>query len=156
MVKRQCIQTLLPWLFWTHNDCALPSTGCLFISILTTLTYKVLTFNQLLYLTHLLAPYTVGSSLRLQDKHLQFPPLQAVKTSVMHSMCNKLLLKFTTACCLLLLRATLRHYFLRVFSSSCLAIFPPSNCPQLRFSPPVDHVHVINVNCIVLYVGISL
>jgi len=47
---------------------------------IATLTYKVVTFSQPLYLTHLLAPYTPGHSLRSQDKHLLLEP--AVSTVI--------------------------------------------------------------------------
>jgi len=47
---------------------------------IATSTYKVVTFSQPPYLTHLLALYTPGRSLRSQDKHLLLEP--AVSTVI--------------------------------------------------------------------------
>jgi len=63
-----------------HDDCALPSS-CSRLPVyfrikyrIATFTYNVVTLNQPLYLTHLLAPHTPGRSLRSQDKHLLLEP----------------------------------------------------------------------------------
>jgi len=48
--------------------------------VIAILTYKVVTLNQPLYLTHLLVSCTPGRSLRSQDKHLLLEP--AVSTVI--------------------------------------------------------------------------
>ena len=75
------LKTLLPRLFWTCNNCALPSScsstcTCLFPYEVRNsyFTQKVATLNQPLYLTHLLAQYIPGCSLRSQDKQLFLEP----------------------------------------------------------------------------------
>ena len=50
------------------------------IATLTCKTHRIVSLNQPLYLTHLLAPYTSGRSLRSQDEHLLLEP--AVSTVI--------------------------------------------------------------------------
>jgi len=59
-------QQLLCHLHW------LPVHFCINYKIVT-LTYKILAYNQPLYLSHLLTPYTPVCALRLQDKCLLCP-----------------------------------------------------------------------------------
>jgi len=66
-------QQLLHHLHW------LPVYFCIKYKV-ATLTYKAVTLNQPLYLTHLLTPYTPGCSLQSQDKHLLSEP--AVSTMI--------------------------------------------------------------------------
>ena len=89
--------------------------------IIATLTYKVVTLDQPLYLTHLVAPYTPGRYLRrprtnTRSQSLQFPPSLAVEDSVMQHLQYGIsfLSKFAIARRLPLFRETSRLVILPV------------------------------------------
>jgi len=127
---------------------------------LAALTYRVLTLNWPLYLTHLLDPYTLGRSLLSRDKHsFSEPAVYTVIGTWDFSYAAPLiwnirsyLSKFAIARRLPLnSRGTLRHLIFPVPSlRPRLAIFPHSDCPCLRFGSPADYVHATNY-FIVLY-----
>jgi len=88
-----------------------------------TLTCKVLAHDQLLYLSHLLTPYTPAWALCSQHKQLLyqlFPQSYADEVSVTQRLQYgmKSLSKFTVALPWLLLRSILRHIILLVPSLS--------------------------------------
>ena len=93
-----------------------------------------MTHNVLL--THLLAPYTPSHSLCSQDKCLLSEPAVSTSRSLSYAA------------------PSTWNMLLEICSISSFAFsnppyhLPPSDCPRLRFSPPADHVQVVNVNIV--------
>ena len=116
---------LLPVL-WNADDVIYSHFGsCSRTTGIATFTYTVVTLNQPPYLSHLLARYTPGRSLRSQDKHLLLGP--AVSTVIgsrgfsyaAPSIWNKLSLEIRNSSSFVCLERNLKtyaYYFSRAFS----------------------------------------
>jgi len=101
------------------------------------LTYKVVTLNQLLYLTHLLALYTPGRSLWSQDKHLLLELAVFTVTSswgfsyAAPSVWNKLPFEIHSSSSFSSFRGNLKTLFL-----PCFFLDPPRHLSPWRLPMP--------------------
>jgi len=116
---------------------------------IATSTYKVVTFSQPPYLTHLLALYTPGRSLRSQDKHLLLEP--AVSTVIgsrgfsyaAPSLSNYLPVEIRNSSLFASFKRNAETYYFPVPSLRPAPRHPPpSDCPLLRSGLPADHARV--------------
>ena len=111
---------------WNADDVIYSHYGsCSRTTGIATFTYTVVTLNQPLYLTHLLAPNTPSRSLQSQDKHLLLQP--AVSTAIgsrgfsyaAPSIWNKLSVEIRNKSSFVCLERNLKtyaYYFSRAFS----------------------------------------
>jgi len=124
--------------------------------------YKVVTLNRPLHLTHLLAPYTPGHSFQSQDKHLLLEPAVSTVTGsrvfsyAAPSILNKLPLESRTSSSFASFKRNRKmYYFCRMPSLRTTSPSFPSDCLCLRFGPAADNAHVTH-DFIVLYCKANL